>query len=66
MESIKGTLSNITGAGSTQPDDGSNKNLGPIPSETGLQSRGQTIESGSGSFLGNIKDSTEGQYSWRC
>lgn len=56
MESIKGTLSSITGAGSTQSGDDSNKNLGPTPSETGLQSRGQTTESGSGSFLGNIKD----------
>jgi hypothetical protein len=56
MESSKGTLSSITGAGSTQPDDYSNKDLGPTPSETGLQSRGQTTESGSGSFLGNIKD----------
>ena len=56
MESIKGTLSSITGAGSTKPDDDSNKNLGPTPPETGLQSRGQTTESGSGSFLGNIKD----------
>jgi hypothetical protein len=56
MESIKGTLSSITGTGSTQSDDDSNKNLGPTPSETGLQSRGQTTESGRGSFLGNIKE----------
>jgi hypothetical protein len=56
MEFIKGTLSSITGAGSTQSDDDSDKNPGPTPSETGLQSRGQTTESGRGSFLGNIEE----------
>jgi hypothetical protein len=56
MDSLKGTLSSITGAGGTQADDDSNKDLKPTPPETGLQSRGQTVHSDSGSFLGEMKD----------
>jgi hypothetical protein len=56
MESIKGTISSISGASSAPPDNDSNTYQGPVPPETGLQSRGQTTESGSGSLLGNIKD----------
>lgn len=59
MDSIKGAISSITGAGSTQAaddNDSSDKSLKPKPPETGLQSRGQTQHSGSGSFLGEMKD----------
>jgi hypothetical protein len=56
MDAIKGTISSITGSGSTQTQDSSDRDLKPTPPETGLQSRGQTEHSGSGSFLGEMKD----------
>ena len=59
MDSIKGTISSLTGAGgagSTQEDNESNKYVGPTPPETGLQSRGQTTQSSSGTFLSEMKD----------
>lgn len=64
MDSIKGTISSVTGAGSIQAADGndssttstSTRDLKPTPPETGLQSRGQTEHSGSGSFLGEMKN----------
>jgi hypothetical protein len=66
MDSIKGTISSVTGAGSTQAADGndssttststSTRDLEPTPPETGLQSRGQTEHSGRGSFLGEMKN----------
>ena len=56
MDSIRGAINSVTGAGSTQTDADSNKNLMPTPPETGLQSRGQTTQSGSGSFLSEMKD----------
>jgi hypothetical protein len=56
MDSIKGTIGSITGSGSTQTEADSDKGLKPTPPETGLQSRGQTEHSGSGSFLSEMKD----------
>jgi hypothetical protein len=59
MDSIKGTINSIAGAGSTQTadeNDSGDQSLKPKPPETGLQSRGQTEHSGSGSFLGEMKD----------
>jgi hypothetical protein len=56
MDSIKGTINSVIGTGSSPADDERNKHLKPTPPETGLQSRGQTIHSGTGSFLGEMKD----------
>ena len=52
MDSIKGTIASFTG-GSTAPEEGS-KPTGHGPEQTGLQSRGQTQESGGGTFLGQM------------
>lgn len=60
MESIKGTISSVTGIGLTPADDGNTKDLKPTPPETGLQSRGQTVHSDGGSFLGEMKDMVNG------
>ena len=56
MDSVKGTINSVTGTGGTPTDDDSSKDVLPSPSETGLQSRGQAEHSGSGSFLGQMKD----------
>ena len=52
MDAIKGTLASFTG-GSTAPEEDT-KPTGPGPEQTGLQSRGQTQESGGGTFLGQM------------
>ncbi len=54
MDAIKSTISSITGS-SGQTEDGK-KNDVRTPQETGLQSRGQTTESGSGTMLGEAKN----------
>lgn len=63
LDSIKDTLSSITGTGGqTESSADTNKRqpgAGPIPEETGLQSRGQTTESSSGTFLGEAKDTMD-------
>ena len=56
MDTVKGTISSVTGAAGSQTDSGNNEHPQPTPPETGLQSRGQTEHSGSGSFLGQMKD----------
>ena len=56
IDSVKGTITSVTGSGSTQTDHDSSKDVVPSPPETGLQSRGQTEHSGSGSFLGQMKN----------
>jgi len=54
MDAIKGTISSLTGATGQTEDD--KKYGGPVPEETGLQSRSQTTETGSGTMLEEAKN----------
>ena len=54
MDAIKGIISSITGSsGQTEEY---KKNDGPAPQETGLQSRGQTTETGKSTMFGEARN----------